>query len=282
MPFSGSAMPAPRIRGIGSGDNRMLEMLRRTWPWALIALACLWLSYTAAFSLSFQTCVGEKYGHQTEQQSEKGSPVFAGRFLNSARIHTDCFGTFLFEGRDAVTAVATAFIALFTLTLWLTNRNQLRHAHRVERAYISCGGAGEVRPQIITTPTGHPIQRAQVTGAFQVQVNNHGKTPGETFRFAIEFCNADAVLPEEPVYSNFIHHHNWIGPGTQSRSLFPVSPPANLRNPMIVYGRVWFQDIFSRTEHWSSFFQSFNRETGDSQSIPPRSCAYTDWDHDGR
>jgi hypothetical protein len=111
-------------------------------------------------------------------------------------------------------------------------------------------------------------------------VNNHGKTPGETFRFAIEFCNAEAALPEKPDYKNLIDHHNWIGPGTQSRSLFSVTPPANLRNPMIVYGRVWFRDIFSRTEHWSSFFQNFDRETGESVSIRPPSRAYTDWDHD--
>jgi hypothetical protein len=257
----------------------MLGVIKRTWRWALIALACLWLVYTAVSSSSFQMCVGERYGHIANQQSEKGSPEFSNHPLGIGKINTSCLGIFLYESRDAVTAVATAFIALFTLTLWLTSRNQLRHAHRVERAYISCGGFGEFVPQIITGTMGHPIQGRRFTGAFQVQVNNHGKTPGETFRFAIEFRNADAVFPAEPIYSNFIHHHNWIGPGTQSRSLFPVEPPANLRNPMIVYGRVWFRDIFSQTEHWSSFFQSFNRETGDSHSIPPPARAYTDWDH---
>jgi hypothetical protein len=181
-----------------------------------------------------------------------------------------------------ITALATGAIAWFTAIIWAINRKQLEHAHRVERAYISCGGYGEFVSQIITGPMGHPIQGRRVTGAFQVQVNNHGKTPGETFRFAIEFRDADATLPAEPVYSNFTHHHNWIGPGTQSRSIFTVAPPTNLRNPMIVYGRVWFRDIFSRTEHWSSFFQNFNRETGDSQSIQPPSRAYTDWDHDDR
>jgi hypothetical protein len=181
-----------------------------------------------------------------------------------------------------ITALATGVIALFTAIIWTINRKQLRHAHRVERAYISCGGFGEFTPQIITSHTSHPIQGRRFTGAFQLQVNNHGKTPGETFRFAIEFRDADVVLPTEPTYGNIIHHHNWIGPGTQSRSLLSVNPPANLRNPMIVYGRVWFRDIFSRTEHWSSFFQSFNRETGDSQSILPPTRAYTDWDHDDR
>ena len=264
------------------GGQRMLEILKRIWPWVLIALACLWLVYTAALSSSFQTCVSEKYLQQSNHQSEKKSPDFVSRAFVVSRVNTDCLGTFLYESREAVTAVATAFIALFTLTLWLTSRTQLRHAHRVERAYISCGGAGVVVPQVSTTPTGHPIQRFRATGDFQVQINNHGKTPGETFRFAIEFRDLDAALPSEPVYSNFTHHHNWIGPGTQSRSIFTVAPPANLRNPMIVYGRVWFRDIFSRTEHWSSFFQNFNRETGDSQSIPPPSRAYTDWDHDDR
>jgi hypothetical protein len=181
-----------------------------------------------------------------------------------------------------VTALATTAIAWFTLTIRDINRSELEHSHRVERAYISCGGFGEFVSNIITTSTGHPIQGRGFTGAFQVHVNNHGKTPGETFRFAIEFRDANAILPTEPVYGNFIRHHNWIGPGTQSRPLFSVPPPENLRNPMVVYGRVWYRDIFSKTEHWSSFFQSFDGETGESQSIAPPSRAYTDWDHDDR
>jgi hypothetical protein len=179
-----------------------------------------------------------------------------------------------------ITALATGAIAWFTAIIWTINKKQLQHAHRVERAYISCGGFGEFVSQVLTGPMGHPIQGRRFTGSFQVQVNNHGKTPGETFRFAIEFRDLGAVLPTEPVYSNFIYHHNWIGPGTQSRPLFPVPPPAGLRNPMIVYGRVWFRDIFSETEHSSGFYQDFNRETGDSQAILPPSRAYTDWDHD--
>jgi hypothetical protein len=179
-----------------------------------------------------------------------------------------------------ITAAATGVIAWFTATIWQVNRNQLSHAHRVERAYISCGGYGEFATHIITSPTGHPIPGRHFTGDFQVHVNNHGKTTVEIFRFAIEFRDENDIFPTEPVYTNFIPHHNWIGPGTQSRPLFPVALPANLRNPIIVYGRVWFRDIFSQTEHWSSFFQSFDRDTGASDSIPPPFRSYTDWDHD--
>jgi hypothetical protein len=35
---------------------------------------------------------------------------------------------------DAVTAFATVFIAFFTWTIWLTNKSQLDHAQKVERA----------------------------------------------------------------------------------------------------------------------------------------------------
>ncbi len=180
-------------------------------------------------------------------------------------------------GHNWVTALGTVAIAYFTLTIRNINKSQLSHANRVERAYISGGGFGERTAQIVTTPTGHPVQRLQVTGAFQVQINNHGKTTGEVFRVAIEFRNADATLPEEPIYENFIPHHNWIGPGTQSRPLFAIPPPAEMRNPMIVYGRFYYRDIFSPTEHSSGFFQDFNRETGDSRSIVPPSRRYTEW-----
>src|SRR6516165_5708632 len=46
-----------------------------------------------------------------------------------------------------ITAIATAFIAYFTKTIWDINRNQLQHGRQVERAYISAGGFRRFLPQ---------------------------------------------------------------------------------------------------------------------------------------
>jgi len=264
--------------------RNMLRLLQDIGALVVAVLVVLALFvWIASLSSAYQSCENQEAQQQAAEQikEHQGAIHVVGAIYR-------CTGQFVDANHGPITGVATILIAAFTATIWLINRTQLRHTQRIERAYISCGGFGEFLPEIITDangqpvigPNGQPAHRLRFTGAFHVAVNNHGKTPGETFRFAIEFRDAGAVLPEEPEYRNFIHHHNWIGPGTQSRGLFPVTPPPNLRNPMIVYGRVFFRDVFSRTEHWSGFYQDFDRNTGMSQSIPPPSRAYTDWDHD--
>jgi hypothetical protein len=155
--------------------------------------------------------------------------------------------------------------------------DQIAHSHQVERAYISCGGWG--KPVRVQQPDG-TISNV-MTGQFEVQINNHGKTPGQIRRIAIEFCKAGAApsvpVYELPEYNQFIAHDNWIGPGTQSRDLFPRKPSPDLPDQMIVYGRVYYRDIFSDDEHSSGFFQDFDRQTGDSESIVPPSDVYLKW-----
>src|SRR5262245_30083751 len=78
-----------------------------------------------------------------------------------------------------ITAIATAFIAYFTKTIWDINRSQLRHGHQVERAYISAGGFRRFLPQPID-----PLSREYRlvdTGRFEFHVNNYGKTSGTVF-----------------------------------------------------------------------------------------------------
>jgi hypothetical protein len=71
-----------------------------------------------------------------------------------------------------ITAIATAVIALFTLTLWDSNRRQVKHLREIERAYISGGG---------------PLD-ANKLDCFLFTVNNYGKTPGVLLEYAVEFC----------------------------------------------------------------------------------------------
>jgi len=66
----------------------------------------------------------------------KQPPEFALPRITYARINTVCGARILYEYRDAVLAVATIFIALFTLTLWLSTRRSVEVLPRIERAYV--------------------------------------------------------------------------------------------------------------------------------------------------
>jgi hypothetical protein len=134
------------------------------------------------------------------------------------------------------------------------SRDQIAHAHQVERAYMSAGGVPERRidRQFIGSLSAGEIRDTLVlTGRFEVHINNHGKTPGELMQIAIGFCDADNI-PPEPVYDPQ-PFHDWIGPGTQSRAMdwreIPKGQPASA-----VYGRIYYRDIFER-DQFSSFIQ---------------------------
>src|SRR4051794_11264854 len=59
----------------------------------------------------------------------------------------------------AITAIATAVIALFTATIWVINRSQLAHGRRVDRAYVNGGWW------------------RYIDGKLYANINNDGKTP---------------------------------------------------------------------------------------------------------
>ena len=65
-----------------------------------------------------------------------------------------------------VTAIATVFIAIFTLTLWKVNRDQLAHNRKVERAYVKMS---HTPPGVKFGESGH----FDIT----VEIKNHGQTP---------------------------------------------------------------------------------------------------------
>jgi hypothetical protein len=71
------------------------------------------------------------------------------------------------------------------------------HSRRVERAYVSGGGAFlEIRG--IDPETGRPT--SQMTDTFQLTVDNYGKTPARVFNVEIGFCNATNI-PKVPTYA---------------------------------------------------------------------------------
>jgi hypothetical protein len=193
----------------------------------------------------------------------------------AARMSVDWIGA-----DEHVTAISTAFIAIFTATIWGINRAQLRHSHQVERAYISGGGVPQT--EVITTQSSFgssvpgglrfivpPVRR--LTGNFDLHVNNYGKTPGELLRYGIGFSDTGA-LPQHPIYTwNFFR--DWIAPGVGSRTLVSIPIPQGLSDPA-VYGRFLYRDIFGKCH--SSGFTLRLRSDGLSESISSPSREYTD------
>jgi hypothetical protein len=151
-------------------------MLKKLRPWrvwifgGLLLVALVWI---VEGSQSFQSCVqGAQY--------EKGEKTFQKRIADFSTLldrRRVCLGIFLHDNEAAITALATIFIALFTLTLWQStdrlweaSERQLTHlegtAARQLRAYVFVSGAA-----VTNVAEGDGIPEAQVV------IKNFGQTP---------------------------------------------------------------------------------------------------------
>jgi hypothetical protein len=131
----------------------------------------------------------------------------------------------------AITAVATAVIGIFTVTIWRVATKQLKLTRQTERAYLSAAG--------LMNATG-----------FTVSVTNNGKTPGELISVCAEFCNDDAV-PQNPVY-DWATRRRQFSPGESEVYVFESAPlPAHFSRPL-VYGAIKYLDVW-QGEHIYGF-----------------------------
>ena len=101
----------------------MLKVAKRLGWAALIVSVSAFLLYVLFSTTSYQICIADKEKEQPEKATEKTLPEGLRPLIMGARIKTNCIFFFLYENREAITAVATAFIAFFTLTLWHSTRN---------------------------------------------------------------------------------------------------------------------------------------------------------------
>lgn len=160
------------------------------------------------------------------------------------------------HGFEALIAAFTLLLAGFTATLWWTTRGLLKHAPKIERAYISGGGVA-----------------SEITSKFQFHLNNHGKTPGRLIYIEFGFCDASEPLPVRPLYTGRLDFFDWIGPGTQSRPITSAPIPEGMLRPAI-YGRLHYKDIFGAM-HSSGFILESTRRGTTPLIAPPE---YTESD----
>jgi hypothetical protein len=228
--------------------------VRNIWL-VVIALTVAWLLYVAFNAASFQNCLA---GKQNQQSLSGLSRII----VVNAQIYTDCFFVFLYDSRDAATAVATAFIAIFTLTLWWATWGLRTHGREAERAYVSGGG-----PLV----EGHPNLLA-------FTVDNYGKTPAVLLGYAIEFCPLNAI-PPVPLYNIAGYarrsFHNRIRPDTMGRVIAGIPIP-DIPRPMLAYGRYWFLDIW-KVRHSAGFVLVIEADRTHGYVPPGIPSAYTDW-----
>jgi hypothetical protein len=212
--------------------------MSKNWPlWVIIFLCCAGLVWIVETSISFRACLVEGY-------------IDLGR-------RKDCLLSLSEENKELITALATVVIALFTLTLWWSNRTQVKHMREVERAYIWGGG---------------PL--TLLGSALQLTVNNYGKTPGLLIEYAVGFCSRTNI-PPTPQYSLRQHYHDWIPPIPEM--IKPIRVIAFAQPDPLIYGRFWFRDIWGAT-HSIGFVLVTVRdpktgEEGTSAIIPPETAA---------
>jgi hypothetical protein len=224
--------------------------------WTLLAVVVTPIILILGTSQQFQTCMGE-----------------AANYLNY-KTFKFCLVDYITAKNSLLTVLATLVTALaalatayFTATIWSINRNQLRHARQVERAYIS-GGGGYLS---YVSDDGTHVDTTQ----FVLTVQNYGKTPATVTAYAV-FVVDRAKLPLEPAYLN---------PGfapTRFNGVYqfgsPTSPITQTAVPPgpnpIAYGRLWYTDIYGG-RHLFSFALPI-RNPADHSSLADISRAYTE------
>jgi hypothetical protein len=133
----------------------------------------------------------------------------------------------------------TGILSVSTIFLWWSTRQAAfaakaaaEHIPRVERAYIR-GGTGQQRP---------------VDDGVQlfVTMNNYGKTPAFVGTITVSIC-PEAALPAIPKYETGIFRGYVLATNTDDKTAFPsdVSCIWDRRPDQIVFGRIWYRDIFN-------------------------------------
>jgi hypothetical protein len=146
------------------------------------------------------------------------------------------------------------------------SRDQIAHSHKIERAYISGGGA---RDRIFTYISAANTPVYGPGNDFVFTVNNYGKTAGELREIGYGFCDIGNI-PAVPIYERR-YFYDWVQPGDRGRTTFQIPIPTD-RAATAVYGRFYYRDIFGKN-HSCGFI---NRIVPNTESVPiPAPSDYT-------
>jgi hypothetical protein len=134
----------------------------------------------------------------------------------------------------AVSAVASAVIAWFTIRMSRINANTLAHGREVERAYVF--------------PT---IDIVLPTSMVRISISNNGKTAAIVCKIAVVICVSDE-MPIKPNYRSFSNADLALRPGENNVCLKNFRLDAV--SGKVIYGRIYYTDIF-KMPHSSGFIE---------------------------
>jgi hypothetical protein len=235
--------------------------------WTVFAVALILAVLIVGSSQPFQTCIEEATKHYGSEALQKGTPHIFVVF----KTFKSCLGVYIIDKNAVITALATIAIAYFTWTIWDINSSQLQHGRRIERAYISCGGARESRFVSREIIDGKTVEVHEITNKFQFHVNNYGKTPGTVFRIRCGFCEEGLIPNSTPTYKYDVYRYSPIDPDRRSLPLAVFPIPPELKSPA-VFGRVSYKTIFG--DCFSSAFIYKIPLSGEVEAIRPPNKLY--------
>jgi hypothetical protein len=166
----------------------MLKSLQRHVWSALLLVMIGWLLYAASGTSSFQNCVSAHEKAASQQNPQENVLLFTA----SSRVRTICLGHFFYAGRDAIAVVATAFIALFTFTLW---RSTQKNADAI---------IGAERPRVFLSDIkfgrlGGDSQNVEKVPVISLQFKNIGRTSAIITGIRVKIT-VTPKLPKKPDY----------------------------------------------------------------------------------
>jgi len=136
---------------------------------------------------TFKECIHSNQEAYSHYPPKEGAPSFIG-------IAYWCSGTVIKESAEAITALATLFIGIFTLTLWLATERSGEHFQVTERAYVKLSHTPP--GAMFTTDLGSQMV------VVQLQVKNFGHTPAYVtdVYLDVRVLGEGEVLPAIPEY----------------------------------------------------------------------------------
>jgi hypothetical protein len=139
--------------------------------------------------------------------------------------------------RPALTS--EVWLAVFTGLLALLTWRNIVHLRRTERAYVSGGG---FFPDITETTKGEE---------FSLRINNYGKTPAYVKHVVIGYWDLkkDGPLPKDFPGGRLYYLYYTLPPGVSSLQTDVKIPKSEITGD-IIFGRFYYEDIFSRRWWW--------------------------------
>jgi hypothetical protein len=200
------------------------------------------------FAPSFTKCLGEVSARQ-------------GDFLDR---QVTCSLKLIDVHNGFFSAVAALVVACFTITLWVTNSSQLRHASDVDRAYLTGGG------DTFTDAAGNMLWR--------LDVENIGRTAAFMSHYEVQFATVAEARSEQRVHKRYRLDDRLApagdSPSTAKQFKTTIPIPAGKG---FVYGAVWYTDIWRKPHSFRFILRIMNNGHTDTD-IEGTHPSYREWD----